>query len=107
MVASVQSSTVAGRNETLPERKLSRPTRLGGSSSGRSAWRGGGTGTRNRAGVTKRARRSGDFLEPGRPTIMRYRPGSKSGSSRKRQRHYKRVRSDQRRSFATHFPAGI
>src|SRR3989440_2694848 len=82
MVASVQSSTVAGRNETLPERKLSRPTRLGGSSSGRSAWRGVGTSTSNRAGVTKRARRTGDLLEAGRPRIKRSRPGTKSEGKR-------------------------
>src|SRR5437763_6938364 len=82
MVASVQSSTVAGRNETLPERKLSRPTRLGGSSSGRSAWRGVGTSTSNRAGVTKRARRTDDLLEAGRPTIRSSRPGAKSARKR-------------------------
>src|SRR6266699_4517085 len=104
MVASVQSSTVAGRNETLPDRKLSRPTRLGGSSSGRSAWRGVGTSTSNRAGVTKRARRTGDLLEAGRPTIRRYRPGTKSGSSLERQPQYKRGASDQMRPWPARCP---
>src|SRR2546422_1787111 len=62
MVAAAQSSTLPGRNETEPERKLNRPTRLGGSWSERSATCRVGTSPRTTAGMTSRAIRMRDLL---------------------------------------------
>src|SRR5207245_9697986 len=72
MVAVAQSSTLPGRNETEPDRELSRPTRLGGSWSERSARCRVGTSPRTRAGMTSRAIRMRDLLNGhGRPGARR------------------------------------
>src|SRR5207245_8373682 len=82
MVAVAQSSTLPGRNETEPDRKLSRPTRLGGSWSERSARCRVGTSPRTRTGMTSRAIRMRDLLVGMGGRVGRRRPKDKASPTR-------------------------